>query len=871
MALTRGQRLGPYELLEPIAAGGMGEVYKARDTRLERIVALKVSAEGFGHRFHREARAIASLNHPNICTLHDVGQENGVEYLVMEYIEGKPLQGPMPVAEVMRLGAQIADALDAAHRKGITHRDLKPGNLLLSKGVVKVLDFGLAKLEQAPAAEIDATVKQALTGEGAILGTLPYMAPEQLNGGTADARTDLWAFGLVLYEMATGERAFAGTTQATLIASIMASEPIALDRIGDVELAWVIQRCMEKDPEDRWQSARDLRKSLLRVSVAAVPPRASKGWIWPLAGLAAAAVLAVAAWMLKPAPALPMMNVSLAPPEGVALTMQGFDVSPDGSKIVFAANQNGIRKLWLRNLDSDQAKALDGTDGAFAPFWSPDGQSVGFFTGGKLKRLDLAGGPPRVLTNSTFGKGGTWSTAGVILFCPRNGSSIYRVSASGGEPVAATAIDRAVGEQEHGFPQFLPDGKQFIYHSRRTDPSKSGVFLSRLEESGKISIGRPILATQARALFVKGSNRNGFLLYVKDSILMAQGFQPSTGELIGEPLATSATGLSPQSSMAGFVPVAASSSGLIAFQTGGSANRLIWTNREGTVLKTLGMASEYVNPRISPDDHRLLVSQSDEQMGNLQLWLIDIDSVRSTRITFGVRDFYPVWSNDGSEFVFTSAASGQPNLYRQALAGGTAAIPFGPPHPNPQYVSDWSRDGEYVMYVGQESGSSNDILVWPLRGGRKSFSFVQTPAVEMHGQFYPESSGPPKWVAYTSDESGMDQIYVQAFRGEPASGSKLQVTTNGGKQPRWRGDGKELFFLTPDNRLMAASVAVTAKGLEFGAPAQLFDARLQVSAPMRYSYDVTRDGKNFVLVMEYESPSSNRINLLVNWEAALRR
>ena len=677
MPLQPGERLGPYEILVPVGAGGMGQVWKARDTRLDRIVALKVSAEGFGERFHREAKAIASLNHPNICTLHDVGAEGGVEYLVMEYIDGKPLAGPLPVAEVMQLGAQIADALDAAHRKGITHRDLKPGNVLVSKGRVKVLDFGLAKVEEPLSGDVDATVKQQLTVEGALMGTMPYMAPEQIEGRKTDGRTDLWALGLLLYELATGERAFAGKTQATLIASIIGSQPPAMERMGNADLEWIVRRCLMKDPDERWQTARDLRQSLLRETEVARPAgRSSRGWVWAIAGLAGGAILAACAWMFTSAPSTQLMNLSIASPEGAALTTHGFDLSPDGSRIVFTASQGGVRKLWLRNIDSESAKPLQGTEGAFAPFWSPDGQSIGFFTPGKLKRLDLAGGPPRLLSNSAFGKGGTWSKSGVILFSPRNGAALYRVSSSGGEPVAVTALDRASGEQEHGWPQFLPDGKHFIYFSRRIYPSKSGVLLGRLEESGAISPGQRILSTDARAIFARRSNGDGVLLYLIDSILMAQGFQPSNGQLIGEPLATQATGIAVQSSMAGFVPIAASNPGLIAFQAGANANRLVWANHEGTVLKELGTASEYVCPRLSPDGTRLLVSQSDTQIEKLQLWLIDIHSGRSTRLTFGVRDFYPVWSNDGKEFVFASAASGQPNLYRQALTGGAEPAPL---------------------------------------------------------------------------------------------------------------------------------------------------------------------------------------------------
>ncbi len=871
MPLDRGQRLGPYEILDPIASGGMGAVYKARDTRLDRIVAIKVSADGFGERFYREAKTIASLNHPHICTLHDVGKEGDIEYLVMEYIDGKPLRGPMPAGEVIRLGTQIADALDAAHRKGITHRDLKPANILLTAGRVKVLDFGLAKIAEAPKSESDATMTQPLTGAGAILGTLPYMAPEQFEGKPADARTDLWALGLLLYEMAIGERAFTGKTQASLMASIMTGQPPALDRIGSPDMEWVIRRCLAKDPEDRWQSARDLREGLVRETKVKPPARYSRTWAWNLIGLLAGAILAVGAWMLKPAPETRFLNVSIAAPEGVTLATYGFDLSPDGRQIAFTATQSGVRKLWLRGLDSDLAKPLDGTDGAFAPFWAPDGQSVGFFAPGKLKRLDTSGGPPRVIANTAYGKGASWSQSGVILFSPRNGSPLYRVNASGGDPVAATAIDRASGEMEHGFPQFLPDGKQYIYHCRNSDPAKSGLMLGNLEEPAAASPHRRLLGSEGRGIFISRSGGDGSLLYVKDSILMAQGVRLSTGQLVGDPLATTATGLTAQSSMAGFVTISASASGLLAFQTGAAEHQLVWANREGAPLKTLGKASEYVNPRLSPDGQRLLVSQSDVNMGKLQLWLIDIVPLRSTRLTFGIRDYYPVWSNNGREFVFSSAASGQPNLYRKVLDDGLEPAPLGPPSASPQYTLDWSRNGEYVIYVSQESVSSNDLFVWPLRSGSKPFPYLQTPNAEMHGQFSPDSSGPPKWVAYTSDESGVDQVYVRAFQGGPASGAKLQVTTSGGRQPRWRGDGNEIFYLTPDNKMMAAPVTGTPKGLEFGTPVFLFNARLQIGAPLRHSYDVTRDGKNFVLVLEYENPSSNRIHVLVNWEAGLRR
>ena len=406
MTLAKGQRLGPYEILDSIASGGMGQVYKARDTRLERIVAVKVSSEGFGERFYREAKTIASLNHPHICTLHDVGKEGDVEYLVMEYIEGRPLKGPLPAPEVMRLGAQIADALDAAHQKGVTHRDLKPANILVSKGSVKVLDFGLARVDEAPESEQDSTLSNPLTQKGTMLGTLPYMAPEQVEGKKADSRTDIWAFGLVLSEMATGERVFAGKTQASLIASILSTEPPPIGKIENEGLTWLVARCLAKDREERWQSARDLRHHLLKI-VEGKPAVSSpqRSWRWILAISLSTVLAATGGWLLRPAPVAPRFNASITPPDGSVMTTAGFDLSPDGRYIVFTAVQGNVRKLWLRSLDSEKAQALDGSDGAYLPFWSPDSKSIRFFASGQIRRIELAGGPLRAITNAVFGKG----------------------------------------------------------------------------------------------------------------------------------------------------------------------------------------------------------------------------------------------------------------------------------------------------------------------------------------------------------------------------------------------------------------------------------------------------------------------------------
>jgi hypothetical protein len=458
----------------------------------------------------------------------------------------------------------------------------------------------------------------------------------------------------------------------------------------------------------------------------------------------------------------------------------------------------------------------------------------------------------------------------VIVFSPRNGSGLFRVSASGGNANVASELDRAGGELEHGFPQFMPDGKHFIYHTRNSDPAKSGIVFRQLDQPAGTTSNRWVLHTDSRAVFVNRSKGEGALLYLIDSTLMAKGFEPTTGRLSGETLATPATGLPLQSSLAGFVPIAANPSGMLAFQTGAATNQLVWRDREGKAVKILGKASEYVCPSLSPDGQHILVSQSDSYAGKLQLWLIGVEPFRASRLTFGVRDFYPVWSADGKEVIFTSSAAGQPNLHRKIIDGGSEGVPLGPFHPNPQYPSDWSRNGEYVLYAGLDAVAASTLMVWPVSTG-KPFTYLQSSSSQMHGQFSPDAGGTPKWIAYTSDESGIDQVYVQAFRGQPASGSKIQVTANGGRQPRWRGDGKELFFLAPDNKLMSVPVTATVSGLEFGSPVFLFDTHAQVNAPLRYSYDVTRDGKNFVLVTEDENPSSNRINVLVNWETGLRR
>jgi eukaryotic-like serine/threonine-protein kinase len=900
MALQANQRVGPYEILSAIGAGGMGEVYRARDARLDRIVAVKVLPDhaaarpDLRERFDREARTVASLNHAHICALYDIGHQDGTDYLVMEYLEGETLaerlkKGPLPLEQVLQYAIEIADALDKAHRKGITHRDLKPSNIMLTKSGTKLLDFGLAKLKASPAASSLSqlpTANDGLTAQGTILGTLQYMAPEQLEGGEADARTDIFAFGVVVYEMATGKKAFEGKSQASLIAKILETDPppmSSLQPMTPAALDRVVKKCLAKEPEKRWQAASDVCDELRWIAdeaashtTTAPVPVASrrKNWLktalWAGAAVAACIIIGLAVWYLKPAPARPdtrAVRFFVSPPETWSLDETGGStvgpaalvVSPDGHQIAFAAT-SAERKtlLWVRSLDTLAAQSLPGTEGAGRPFWSPDSRFLGFFADGKLKKIDVSGGPPITLCDSGPGLGGTWSRDGVIVFAPGY-AGLQKVSASGGVPTAATAL--GAGEGGHRRPFFLPDGRHFLYYAAGSGtPGGGPVYVSSLD-----SAERKLLITSDSVNVVYSQ---GHLLFLRETTLMAQPFDARQVTVTGEafPIAEHIQGSSQIQTTNANPPYAffsASENGVLAYQTGqgGAGSQLMWFDRSGQQLGVLGDSRAYTDIELSPDQKRASVSTSSQ--AGIDIWLYDMTRGLPTRFTFGPgAASRSIWSPDGSRIVFNEYRSGHLDLYQKASSGaGTEEVLF-QDNFSKTPVS-WSPDGRFILYVSNGTTTGNDLLVLPLSADRKPVPFLQTRFNEFGGQFSPDG----RWVAYTSDESGKLEVYVAPF---PGPGGKWQISTAGGSYPRWRRDGTEIFYLTADNTLMAGTVNGKASSFQVGVVKRLFQPHI---VGPRHEYDVSADGQKFLI---NSAPQQNGagpapITVVVNWTAGLKK
>ena len=887
MTIAPGSRLGPYEILASVGAGGMGEVYKARDTRLDRTVAIKVlpshlsSNAQMRERFEREAKTISSLSHPHICTLHDVGREDGTEYLVMEFLEGESLadrlvRGPLPTEQVLRYGIQIADALDKAHRQGVVHRDLKPGNVMLTKSGVKLVDFGLAKY--AAAAPVTSSLSMLptqagmnLTQEGTILGTFQYMAPEQLEGKEADARSDLFAFGAVLYEMATGQKAFSGKSRASLIAAILDSEPPPISTIQPMTppaLDRVVKTCLAKDPDDRWQTAHDVMLQLKWIaeggSQAGVPaPVAARRvsrerMAWSVAAVFAAAVIALAAILFVRPRAIPrVVRTSIVPPEKTTFRFTGegagpVAVSPDGLSIAFTAtDSSGKSQLWVRPLDALAARALPATAGAIYPFWSPDSKFIGFFADAKLKKIEASGGPALTLCPAPDGRGGTWNREGVILFESHFREPLSRVAAAGGPVAPVTRLDESRRETTHRFPFFLPDGNHFLYeagsHSVGTESEFHAIYIGSLD-------GKPprlLLNVRSKPIFAAGH-----LLFVRQKTLMAQPLDWKRGKLNGDafPLAENI-----QDDPGYFTAVfSASENGVLAYQEGGGSgglHELAWFDRSGKKLETTGSPGDYWAPRISHDG-RLIASGIGDPA---DLWLQDIRRHVATRMTFDpADDGNAVWSPDDSRIFFSSQRTGSGDIYQKAPSGGADELLFS--SKEGKITTSVSPDGRYVIFQSLNSKTKWDLMLLSLPD-RKVTPFLQSEFDEVNGEFSPDG----KWMAYASNESGRFEVYVQPF---PGPGGKWQVSTAGGNVPAWRKDGKELFYISIDRKLMAVTVRTNA-AFESEAPKPLFEARIR-NDPDRH-YDVSADGQRFLIVAPLGDETSPPITLVQNWTALLRK
>ena len=870
-----GERLGPYEILAPIGKGGMGEVWKASDTRLGRDVAIKISAEQFSERFEREARAVAALNHPNICTLYDVGPN----YLVMEYIEGATLaerikEGPIPLEEALGIARHVADALDAAHEKNIIHRDLKPGNIKIKPdGTVKVLDFGLAKIGGTPAAgkaEDSPTLTLAATHAGMILGTAAYMSPEQARGKEVDKRADIWAFGVVLYELLTGERLFKGEDVSETLAQVLTKEP-DLNKVP-TKARKLLRRCLEKDPKKR---LRDIGEAAFHLDdaapEAAVVSKSKLPW-------AIAAVLFIALGILAfihfreqpPATPVQVQRYAIILPEKTSL--HSFAISPDGRNVIIAATLNGKRQLWIRPLNALRAQPMEFTEGATYPFWSPDSRFIGFFAEGKLKKVAASGGPSQSLCDAPNAFGGSWSRQNVIVFPPDSGlTSIRQVSAGGGTPV-----DVFKTKGERSFPVFLPDSRHFLYLA--VTPEQAGIYVSSLD--GKEN--RRILADESGAVFAPSSGKEpGYILFIRENTLMAQPFDAASAQTAGDvfplaegvfPLAEGVSGVN--LTAAKYVPATVSQSGVLLYASGaaGGANQMIaWYDRAGKLLSPVIPPGAVFAPAISPDGKSVAFSNSTNGTA-VDLWLRDVARGTETRFTTDPSlNFTPFWAPKGDRIVFASSRTGVFNLFQKAsdgsgqdellLADGNYKVP-----------TQWSRDGRFIVYEELDPKTRFDLWVLPMEGSEKERTpvpFLRTEFNELMGQL----SSDGHWMAYTSDQSGRREVYVRPF---PRAEGQWTISLGGGEQPRWRSDGKELFFVAADGKLMAVSVKALPDPrptFEAGTPTALFDAHIAPSATDNvFMYDVTADGKRFLIdtTADFDG-SSPPLNVVVNWIAGLKK
>ena len=884
MPLTSGTRLGPYEIVGAIGAGGMGEVYRARDTRLGREVALKVLPESFAQnaqrmaRFRREAQVLASLNHPNIAAIYGFEDSSNTHALVMELVEGPTLadriqQGAIPIEEALPIAKQIAEALEYAHERGIVHRDLKPSNIKITPGgQAKVLDFGLAKAIEGDAAttsvESSPTMSAMATRVGFLLGTAAYMSPEQARGKAADRRADIWAFGVVLYEMLSGLRLFIGETTSDTLAAVIRAEPDwnALPANTPPAIRNLLRRCMGKDPRQRLQAIGDARIVLEEVLSGAPQDGASgavtpaqtrwlRGLPWALAALLAVALAAsflILPLVMQRQPA-PAIVAQIEPPRDAYFVVEGVTagppvLSPDGSALAFtAATSDGHRMLWLQELSSPAAHSLDGTDDAASPFWSADSKSLAFFAHGKLNRIVASGGPVSVVCDAPMGRGGTWGADGTILFAVLSGP-IFRVAASGGAPEPMTKISDSSTSQR--WPQFLPDGRHFLYLEQLRGPG-SAVYAGSLDGG------------QAKRLLEGDSNAvyapPGYLLFIQQGTLMAQRFDTAKLQLTGD-AAPLAAHVSVDTSL-GRGNFTVSGNGILAYMIAGSdVARLLWFDRSGKQLAETGTASVYGFPQISPDGNKLVVPTA-------QTGISVFDLVRGTsmRLTF-THDLVraPAWSPNGKSIAYEATSNGKVEIEEKA-ADGTGAT-------KPLVVDDaddvqptWSSDGRYLIYqrLARKAQSTWEIWAKPLFGEGKAFPVLQNPPY-LQGE--PVLSPDGKWLVHDSDETGRFEVYVTPFL---HGGGKWQVSADGGLCPRWRGDGREIFYLSLDDKIMSADISEQGPSVVIGQVRALFQAHPVPGSPNCF-FDVTRDGKKFVIATQ-TAEGSRPLTLVVNWPALLKK
>jgi len=897
MPLAPGTKLGPYEIQSPLGAGGMGEVYRARDTRLDRTVAIKVlnsqlvaSAE-LRARFEREARIISQLQHAHICVLHDIGHQDGTDFLVMEYLEGETLadrldKGPLTTEQLLKIATQVADALEKAHRAGVVHRDLKPGNVMLTKSGAKLLDFGLAKPLATSAAAGSkgsgsasilaaaltspaASPASPLSTVGTVIGTIQYMSPEQVQGMEADARSDIFAFGAMLFEMATGKCAFGGKTQASIVGQILAVEPPPVSTLAPATppaLDRLIRNCLEKDPDDRIQTAHDVKLDLQTIADekpagrAAASDQVSRagGRIGWLAAVVAATVLgAIAAQLLYPRPqSMPSIRSSISPPPNLLFQLTSDAagppvLSPDGKLIAFTAVSNeGNLEIWVRPLNSLEAHPIEGTDDAYYPFWSPDSRSLGFFVPGKLKRVDLNGGSPTDVTDLKQGKGGAWSSSGVIVFSPEPSAPLMKVSASGGTAEPLTKLD-LTQHTSHRWPVFLPDGKHLLYlalNHDRTKDANDAIYYASLD--GREN--RLLLHAHSNAVCAAG-----YLLFARGDKLMAQSFDPAKGELKGDaqPLAS---GVINDPSM-WHMDVSATDGGLLLYGSGAIGSlQLVWLDRSGKDAGVVADNLNFVFARLSPQGDRAAL-QTNSGAGTDDVLVLDLVRGVRTRLTFGpVANDSPRWSHDGRWIYYSSLRNGRYVLFRR-LADGSGAEEKLFTGDHDVFPTDISSDGKTVL-LDQSADDKHSVWALPLEGPGKPRKIVEQGSF---ASFSPDG----RYIAYESVESGQYQVYVVPFGGREG---KWQVTSKTGGLPKWSSDGKELYYVEVTNgafSIVAVPVKEQGDHLQFGSPQTLVSKMNVASIPF---FDVSPDGKK-ILVSRLSQQANQSVTLVTNFAEGLNK
>lgn len=882
-----GQKLGNYRIVEKIGAGGMGEVYRARDERLGREVAIKVLPHGFANepdriaRFEREARLLASLNHPNIAQIHGFEESDGTRFLVLELVEGETLaerlrQGALPVEEVLPVAKQIAEALEYAHEHGILHRDLKPGNVKVTgEGKVKVLDFGLAKAfagEEAPAdLSRSPTISEAATGAGALLGTPAYMSPEQARGKPLDKRTDIWSFGCVFYELLTGKQAFTGETASDTIAKILTSEPDwpALPVVTPPTLQPLLRRCLHKDQARRLRDIGDAQLELDEVlaapvwsRTAAVPGASVRQWRWVLPwALVALLVLALAVatyYRISPEQAVPPATkrfaLNLGPEAFESREGHPVALSPDGTLLVYAASSEGApARLYVRRMNELESTLIPGTENARTPFFSPDGRWIGFFTEDKLKKVSLMGGSPVAISSAQVSFGATWGPDGTIVFAPVYGSGLAKLPARGGEAEPLTQLNTSKGERQHAWPQILPGRKAVLFT----------IAIGVSFEGGRIAVQQ--LDTGERRVLVEDGSYgrylpSGHLMYVRNRSILVAPFDLARLEVTG-PAVPLVEGV--RTGRFGQAYLAAADDGTLVYSPGaafGSEQELVWVDRKGSVQPLAPTKRAFALPRLSPDGQQLAMSINDG--GNFSVWLYDLRRETFSRFTSEKSSAFPVWSPDGKLIAFSSNALGPVSILRKPADSSAAAQPFTPAE-YPQFPTSWSPDGSAIVLTEISPTAAGDIFLLSVKSERQPESLLATPNDEYNGMLSPDG----RWLAYVSYESGQEAVYVRSFRGP---GGRTQVSGGVGSEPLWAPNGRELFYRS-GNGLMAVDV-VSGPTFRAGKPKVVFRGNFDHGPEGMNNYDITPDGQRFVMIKEAAPPAaSGQLVIVLHWFEELKR